>query len=57
MVREKKEERLTLRLGETDMAMLRALADDASESSSLVVRNLIRREYSSKFGDKKPRRS
>jgi hypothetical protein len=55
MTKEEKSERLAMRMAPSEVSMLRALSEAAGESDANVVRQLIRRAYAERFGDKKPR--
>ena len=50
------DQRFTLRISPTELSMLTALAESTGLSSSDVVRQLIRREYTEKIGDKPPKK-
>lgn len=47
---------ITIRASEDEVAMLHALAEHDGVSSSDLIRLFIRRAYSEKFADKKPRK-
>lgn len=55
MVSEERTERVALRMTPTEAAMLRGLSDDDGLSLSDVIRQLIRREWASRHGAKKPK--
>jgi uncharacterized protein (DUF1778 family) len=46
--------RIGLRIAPEEVEMLQALADADGLSASDIVRTLIRRAYSERFGDRKP---
>lgn len=52
---EARDERLNLRVGKSEVAMLDALAEVDGLTASDVIRVLIRRTYAERFGDKKPK--
>ena len=60
VVRERQSERLGLRISPSEADMLRWLSETTGLSMSDVVRQLIRRTYSERFGElsraKKPKR-
>jgi hypothetical protein len=43
------------RMSDDELSMLNALADADGLTASDVVRQLVRREYVARFGDKKPK--
>jgi hypothetical protein len=43
-------------MSDDEVAMLQTLADKAGVTASDVVRQLVRREYEAKFGDKPPKK-
>lgn len=47
---------LNLRIADSELAMLRALADDRGLSSSDVVRTMIRDAYRARFGETAPKK-
>ncbi len=47
--------KLTIRISEEELEMLRALADANGVTASDFLRLYVRKEYAEKFGDKKPK--
>ena len=51
-----RERSFRVRISDEELAMVHALADAEGLSASDIVRQLIRRHYIEKFGDKPPKR-
>jgi hypothetical protein len=56
MSTEPRTEQFIMRVSPRELAMLRAIAEDAGLAAADVLRTCIRREYKEKFGDKSPKK-
>jgi ribosomal 50S subunit-associated protein YjgA (DUF615 family) len=56
MAPEPRTEQFGLRITSTEAAMLYQLVEKSGLSAADIVRQLIRREYEEKFGDKPPKK-
>jgi 8-oxo-dGTP pyrophosphatase MutT (NUDIX family) len=54
---EPRTEQFIMRVSPSELAMLRALAEEAGLAAADVLRTCIRREYKETFGDKPPKKT
>ncbi len=56
MVKEEKSERIGVRMGPSELSMLRELVEAEGESDAVVIRRLIREAHAALVRDRKPQK-